>query len=218
MEQARFDIRVLILWDGMLHALLYVIACLGLWLLWQTRNEFTARGADRRLLANALVGFGVWHILDSILSHWVLGIHRIRMDVDNPVFWDLLWFILFGIIPAVIGWKIRRSGADVGGRLMNSPLALILAVCLGGPLAALPPQDQTEAIVLFRPGIAEPEALAAIITVGGRVIASDPSGQMWFVDLALSRNRSKLYSYGAVLVTSSVLPLGCFSWTKRSSA
>lgn len=84
-EQARHDIRVLILWDGIFHVLMYIIAGVGFWLLWRARREWASKDADRRLFANALIGFGGWHILDSVLSHWILGIHRIRMDVDKPV-------------------------------------------------------------------------------------------------------------------------------------
>ena len=161
-EQARQDIRVLILWDGIFHLLMYVVAGIGLWLLWRARKEFPAAGADRRLFSNALIGFGVWHIVDSILSHWVLGIHRIRMDVDNPLFWDLLWFVVFGLVPVTIGWMMRRGGPKGSGRLMSSPLALVMAAIIAGPISALPPPDQTQVVVLFRPDITEQQAVAAL--------------------------------------------------------
>ena len=133
------DIRVQILADGLFHVLMYVIAAVGLWLLWRTRREFAAAGADRLLLANALIGFGVWHILDGILSHWILGIHRIRVDVENKLFWDLLWFFVFGVAFVAAGWWMRRSrgpGASGGMRRRMAPAALVLAVLVAGPLAA----------------------------------------------------------------------------------
>jgi uncharacterized membrane protein len=213
-EQARQDIRVLILWDGLFHVLMYIITGIGLWLLWRARKEFSATGADRRLFANASIGFGIWHILDSFLSHWILGIHRIRMDVDNPLFWDLLWFVVFGVVPIIIGWFVRRGGTDHDPYVMSSPLAFVLAVVVAGPLAALPPPDQTQVVVLFRPDITEQQAFAAIIAVDGRMLGSDPSGQLWAVDMASGGNPSELYRYGAMLVSNSLLPLGCFNWTR----
>lgn len=212
-EQARQDIRVLILTDGLFHALMYAIAALGLWLLWRGRREFALGGADRRLLANALIGFGVWHVLDGVLSHWVLGIHRIRMDTDNPLFWDLTWLAVFGVVPLAIGWLMRRGGGRAG-RAMSSPLALVLAVLAAGPLAALPPPNQTQVVVLFRPDVTQHQALAAVMAVNGRFIGADPSGQVWALDMAAGGNPNDLYRYGALLVSSSLLPLGCFSWTK----
>jgi hypothetical protein len=29
------------------------------------------------------------------------------MDVDNPLFWDVIWFLIFGVVPVVVGWLIR---------------------------------------------------------------------------------------------------------------
>jgi hypothetical protein len=200
--------------DGLFHVLMYVIAGIGLGLLWRARTEFSSPGADRRMFANALIGFGVWHIIDSILSHWVLGIHRIRMDVDNPLLWDLLWFIVFGIVPTVIGWMARRDGSVGGWRPPRSTIALLLAVGVMGPLSILPPADQSQVIVLFRPEINEKEAAAAIAKLNGRLVGSDSSGQMWAVDMGPDGNPLEFYRYGAMLVSNSLLPLGCFNWTK----
>ncbi|WP_420962390.1 DUF2243 domain-containing protein [Brucella sp. IR073] len=213
-EQARQDIRVLILWDGIFHMLMYVITGMGLWLLWRARKEFPAKGADRRLFANALIGFGGWHVIDGVLSHWILGIHRIRMDVDNPLFWDLLWFAIFGVVPAVIGFMMRRGGTSGKGRFVRSPAILALAAAIAGPLAALPPPDQTQVVVLFRPGITEQEAFAAIAAAGGSMIGADASRQLWAIDMASGGNPSEFYRHGALLVSNSLLPLGCFNWTR----
>src|SRR5690606_1536758 len=70
------DVRFQVLMDGYFHLLMYAIAALGLWLLWRARRSFEAPGASRRFLAYFLIGFGVWHGLDAVASHWVLGIHR----------------------------------------------------------------------------------------------------------------------------------------------
>jgi uncharacterized membrane protein len=211
-EQARQDIRILILADGLFHVLMYVITGVGLWLLWRSRQEFSASGADRLLIADALIGFGVWHILDSVLSHWVLGIHRIRMDVDNPLFWDLLWFALFGIVPLAAAWIVRRKRAS-GRRLLTSPLALAVATVAAGALAALPPRHQTQVVALFRPDIAEQQAFAAIMAVDGRIVGSDASGQLGAVEMPPGSNPNELYRYGAILVSNSLLPLGCLNRT-----
>lgn len=214
LEQARRDIRVLIMTDGLFHVLMYLVAAAGLWLLWRARDEFAAAGADRRLFANALIGFGAWHIIDAILSHWVLGIHRIRMDADNPLVWDLLWLALFGIVPAVVGWLLRRDGRGTGRRALGSPVALALAVAVAGPLAALPAPADTTIVVLFRPGISQAQAFAAMDAVDGRLVWSDSSEQVWAIDLATGGDSSLLYRHGALLVSNSLLPAGCFDWIR----
>jgi len=47
-------------------------------------------------------------VLDALLSHWLIGIHRIRMDVAYPLPCDVAWGILFGVAPLAIGLRLRR--------------------------------------------------------------------------------------------------------------
>ncbi|WP_173087500.1 DUF2243 domain-containing protein [Devosia sp. 1635] len=211
LEQARQDLRVLVMTDGLFHLLMYIVTAIGLWLLWRSRQAFAEPGADRLLLAMALLGFGTWHIIDAVLSHWLLGIHRIRMDVDNPLFWDLLWLAIFGIVPFVAGLLLRRRPTG-GRRLMSSPLALVLAVVVAAPLAALPTPGLDSVMVMFRPGVTPGEALTAIQQSGARLLWSDPNNQLWAVDLSQGGNTTALYQNGALLVSNSILPLGCLDW------
>ncbi len=212
-ESARADIRFLIMTDGLFHVLMYVIAAIGLWLLWRSRQEFSARGADRLLLAHALIGFGVWHIIDSVLSHWILGIHRIRMDADNPLFWDLLWFVLFGILPAVIGIMLPRGGS--GGTRLRAHTALVGAVFIAAPLAALPPSnDEGAVMVVFRPGVSPAEAMAGLAAVDGRLIWSDASGAVWAVQMPENASANAFYRHGALIVSNSLVPAGCLDWMR----
>lgn len=103
--------------DGWFHLRMYAVAGLALYLLWRARVEYARPRADRVLWANVLVGFGTWHALDGMLVHGLLGWHHIRMDVANPVPWDLLWLALFGLAPLVAGWWLRQrvDGARVSG-------------------------------------------------------------------------------------------------------
>lgn len=213
-EAAAFrDIRVQILADGLFHALMYVIALGGLLLLWRGRRAFADAGVDRLLLANALIGFGVWHMFDGVLSHWILGIHRIRMDVENKLIWDLLWFVVFGVAFAAVGWWLRRGGSGGGGvRKVVTPVALALAVLVAGPIAALPPPGVTTVMVLFKPGTTLSAVLEAVVAVDGRTVWHDPSGQLWAIDLGTAGNPIGLYRHGAMLVSNALLPVGCFNW------
>ncbi|NUB05696.1 DUF2243 domain-containing protein [Azospirillum sp. Vi22] len=205
------DIRIQILADGLFHAAMYVVAAVGLWLLWRSRRRFAEPGADRLLFANALIGFGVWHILDGVLSHWLLGIHRIRMDSANPLLWDLLWFVVFGVAVVAAGWRLRRSGGTGGGG-RAAPGALTLAVLMAVPVAALPPPGVTTVMVLFQPGTTAPDVFAAVAAVDGRTVWQDSSGQLWAIDLGEGGNPTALYRHGALLVSNTLLPTGCLDW------
>ncbi|MFP5512884.1 MAG: DUF2243 domain-containing protein [Alphaproteobacteria bacterium] len=217
-DPAFADIGIQILADGLFHALMYGIAAVGLWLLWRGRRGLAEVGG-RRLMGWALVGFGVWHMLDGLMSHWLLGLHRIRMDVDNTLFWDLLWFFAFGVAVAAAGWWLARTGTGHGGggmRRTAAPLLLALAAGVAGAVAALPPPGGTATLVLFRPGMTPVEALTALAALDGRTVWSDPSGQIWAIDLPEGGSALGLYRKGALLISNGVVPAGCLDWFRSA--
>ncbi|WP_140987069.1 DUF2243 domain-containing protein [Asticcacaulis tiandongensis] len=90
LEAAGADLSRMILYDGLFHALMYVLMLAGLVMLWRQRPHLD-NGSRVRVLSAVLFGFGLWHVLDAVLSHWILGLHRIHPESDNPLFWDLFW-------------------------------------------------------------------------------------------------------------------------------
>ncbi len=203
------DIRAQILADGLFHLLMYVLALAGLWTLWRGRHY--AGGAGRLLLANAAIGFGAWHVVDAVLSHWVLGIHRIRLDTEYLLFWDLLWFAAFGLAFLALGWWLRRSDGGLGGR--RAVGALVLAVLLGGPIAALPPPDASTVMVFFAPGTTPARVFAGIEAVDGRILWSSADGAVWALDVKDRSRTGLLYRHGAWFISNSALAAGCLAWT-----
>src|SRR5690606_13404379 len=104
----------------------------------------------------------------AILSHWITGIHRIRIDSSNPLSWDLAWFFVFGVVPAVIGLMTRRGTGSGHGTLTASALAA--ATLAGGIWAAQSPAEAGTAIAVFRPGLSEGEVMQAIGASGGSLV------------------------------------------------
>lgn len=219
------DLRVQILADGVFHLLMYVIAIAGLWALWRTRRR-QAWPAANALLAQALIGFGLWHVVDAVLSHWLLGLHRIRMDSDMPLVWDVAWLVLFGIVPLVAGWWLRgraRHGADgsSGGDPMARPhgraavAGLALSVLVAGPIAALPSPDTRQVAVLVSPARIN-ALLDGVESIGGGITWADAGGGLWVFTLPDGADASQLYGHGALFVTRSAAALGCLAWTRRA--
>lgn len=212
-EEPFGELRFQILADGLFHALMYVLALVGLWLLWRALPVASRPGADRFLLANALIGFGVWHMVDGIMSHWVLGIHRIRMDSEMPLFWDLLWFVLFGVLFTVVGWLLRRGASNRTGGAAPAVLALVAILTGAGTIPR--PADTSTVMVVFRPGVTPAQAFAAMAAADGRLVWSDPADNVWAVDLPRGQGVAELYRGGALLVSGSLLPLGCLDWFRN---
>lgn len=206
------DLRLQVLWDGWFHALMYLIALAGLAGLWRVHR----RGAGNwgwPLVGAVLVGFGIWHVVDTLLSHWLLGIHRIRIDSPNPLAWDLLWLALFGIAPLLLGWRLRR--ADGGSGMHGAAAMLVLGVATSGAgaWALLPPAQTQFATVVFAPGAGPREVFAALDALDARLVWSDRAMGVVVVAVAQER-RWDFYRHGAWLVSGAGAPAGCFNWSK----
>lgn len=209
------DLRLQLMADGLFHAWMYVIAVIALAKLWRARAAAAQAGAAHRLWGTALLGFGAWHVLDAVLSHWVTGIHRIKVDSPMPLAWDLLWFFAFGLLPAAIGWRLLRGRGPHAGGGGPAAAALGLSALVAGPLAAWPAaSDPTQVVVLFAPGVSSSEAFNALAAVDARVVWVDGSGGLWAVRLDDPVRAWQLYGRGAMLVSNSGFSLGCLSWTR----
>ena len=202
------DIKVQILADGLFHVLMYVVAAIGLWKLWKVRAAVPS--GDRILLASAAFGFGIWNVIDATLFHWVLELHHIRLDT-NPLLWDLLWFVVFGLAFVALAWWLWRGTDTLGGTA--GARALVLAVLVGGPVAALPPQDVDTVMVFFKPGTTPAQVFAGIDAVDGRILWAAPKGDVWALDVRDQAKTALLYRHGAYLVSNSRLAIGCVAWT-----
>jgi uncharacterized membrane protein len=209
------DLRAQVLADGLFHALMYLVACIGLVMLWRSRPALQERGAGKAIAGAMLLGFGVWHVLDAVLSHWLTGIHRIRPDAANPLAWDLGWLAAFGLLPLAVGWWIaRRPRGGAGGRTAAATLGL--SALLAGPVAALGPGSGDQVMVLFGPGTSGAAAFEALVDIDARVLWVDRSGGLWAVKLAEPGAARQLYRSGAWLVTDAPLALGCISWSSAA--
>jgi uncharacterized membrane protein len=219
--QAAQDLRTQLLADGLFHALMYLLAVVALWGLWRRRAALGFAGAGPVLWGMALIGFGTWHVLDAVLSHWLLGIHRIRMDSPQPLLWDLGWFVVFGLAPLVMGaWALRRRGppddGGVGGG-RAAAVSLALAALVAGPLAARAPQGADQTVVLFAPGVSAGQAHQALAAAQARIVWVDDSGGVWGVALDDPSARWALYRRGALWVGQGAFAGGCVSWTRRAA-
>ena len=204
------DLRLQILWDGWFHALMYVLAALALIGLWRGRARAAGPGAT---LGALLAGFGAWHVLDAILSHWLLGIHRIRLDSAYPLAWDLGWFLGLGLLPILLGrWIAGRP--DHGGPPPAITVALLGAVGLGeGTWAAQPTAGQPFRTIVFAPGVDPETALARAGFTQDDLIWTDPLSQVTVARTGAG-DPWRLYLAGALLVGGTGVPAGCFNWTR----
>jgi uncharacterized membrane protein len=200
------NLRMQILADGIFHAFMYVVALIGLLLFWRSRRV-AAELSGRLYLANFLIGFGVWHIIDAVIVHWILGLHRIRPGSNDMLFWDLLFFAV-GVIILLVGLYLR-----IRKQLKYPPIAVVLAimVVLSGFIAAVPWKNTNVVTVVFRPDITIPEVFAAASAVDARLMWNNKAGNIWIFSVPDTKSALQLYRKGAWFVGGSLFGVGCFT-------
>lgn len=213
------DLRGQVMADGLFHALMYVVAAVGLWQLLAARRSLGEAAAGRAFLGAVLVGFGGWHAVDAVFSHWLTGIHHIRMDVDNPLPWDIGWLVVFGLVPIALGVAmLRRSGTRGAAGRDAVTLSLLLAstTLASGWLAARPVTDGPGTVaVVLAPGATAQQLLQAVAHTDTRIVGSDASGRVWVLAPDPSLGLLQLYRHGAMYVSGALTPAGCSAWLQR---
>lgn len=208
------DVRTQVLWDGYFHALMYLTAAVGLAGLWRAHRG-ALEVSRRRLVGALLLGFGLWHVVDGVLSHWLLGIHRIKLDSQVPLIWDLTWFFGFGVVPLVVGVLMVRGGARGRPRpaARLSLLALTAAAVGAGAWALRPPSDQPFTTIVFGADLRPAQVVAALASLDARLVWADAAMGVVVAEVAPER-RWDFYAEGALLVSGSGVPAGCFAWSR----
>ncbi len=196
-----------ILADGLFHIAVYLLTVLGLIMLWQSRGELGRLGSGRRIVAYSFVGFGLWNIIDIVGFHWLAGIHRVRVDVPDPLPWDLAWLAVLGVAPLLVGAWLRLISRS-HGRGRGAAAALSIAVMVAGGATLIPVTGGRGSIVVFRPDVSPAEAFVAVAAAGGLVSDVSPSGRSMIVALPDADARWTLFRHGALLVGGGALA-GC---------
>ena len=206
------DIRNQILMDGLFHILMYFVAAYGLFRLWRARHALRRPGAGRSVAGGALLGFGVWNVVDVIGFHWMIGIHRIRVGVPDPLLYDLGWLAAFAVPPLLVGWWMLMKPGGPAGRFPAALLALLTPTAAA--LAALPAPDGRTAVALFVPGSSASAMLDTAARADARLLWVDPTtGLAAFIsDRPLAARR--LYGRGVIVASRSTALAGCLAWAR----
>ena len=102
------ELSVQVLADGLFQGVMLLLLFAGLVRLVQCRHQLARHGGDLRVLGHALLGFGAWPFIDSLLLNGLLGLHRVRTDVAVPLVWDAAWLLMFGVTFLFVGWRLGR--------------------------------------------------------------------------------------------------------------
>ncbi len=99
--------KVNMVWDGLFHAVVWIVTALGIALLWRAMARTDAVRSGRVLMGAILLGFGLFNLIEGIVDHHLLHVHHVyeRLGVSA---WDYL-FLASGIALIATGWLMIRS-------------------------------------------------------------------------------------------------------------
>ncbi len=105
------NLQVNTLWDGIFHSLTYVLTAVGLALFWRAARRPHTRWSGKMLAGSLLVGWGLFNLIEGLVSHQILGIHHVneRAPQAQWLYWDL-GFLAWGAAMLLIGWLLLRAG------------------------------------------------------------------------------------------------------------
>jgi len=105
--------------DGIFHAATWVAVAVGICILWRRTTDWRWAMSGRALIGWMLVGWGLFNLVEGVVDHHILTIHRVREGVNHQRAYDL-GFLAVGALLVLAGWALTRSNQarlrDGGGR------------------------------------------------------------------------------------------------------
>ncbi len=107
------NLQINTLWDGLFHVVTYIFTVVGLFYLWHTLNRSGEVRPMRGLIGAMLMGWGIFNLVEGLISHHLLQIHHVRSGPDEMLY-DV-GFLVWGAVMLVGGWLLTRRTSEVNG-------------------------------------------------------------------------------------------------------
>jgi uncharacterized membrane protein len=106
--------------DGLFHALTWILVFVGVLALAEISRS--GRQVSRiTLLGWMAVGWGAFNLVEGVINHHILQIHRVRPAAENPAAYDI-GFLVLGALLVLGGLAVQRldSGDRPEGEMAGS--------------------------------------------------------------------------------------------------
>jgi Predicted membrane protein (DUF2243) len=103
-------------WDGLFHALTWVITLVGIL---QLRSAAYARDpvpSAQAFTGQLILGWGIFNLVEGVIDHQILGLHNVR-EVPNYTVYNLTFLAVGGVLFIPLGWLLMRAGSRVGAEV-----------------------------------------------------------------------------------------------------
>ncbi len=105
------NIEINMFWDGMFHALTWVMTAIGIALLWKAARRVDVPWLGKVFVGALFLGWGLFNLIEGIIDHQLLNLHHVYEAQGQSKF-DYL-FLLSGVVFIVGGLMAIRSQRDV---------------------------------------------------------------------------------------------------------
>lgn len=95
-------IKINMAWDGYFHLGVWLLTLAGIVLLWHSAAASGHRRSGAGLAGAMLAGWGVFNLVEGVINHHVLGLHRVHEYSSAGLLWDL-GFLASGLVLLVVG-------------------------------------------------------------------------------------------------------------------
>ncbi|WP_100400042.1 DUF2243 domain-containing protein [Bacillus sp. FJAT-44742] len=102
------DRTIEIISDGIFHFAVTITMIAGALILWLGGKPTDLSKGIRYVISGLLIGGGTFNLIEGIINHHILQIHRVRPDAENPLLYDLA-FLASGAVLLIAGLLIRKT-------------------------------------------------------------------------------------------------------------
>lgn len=95
-------------WDGLFHAFTWIMAAVGLTLLWRAGHNPNVDGSTPTFVGSLSLGWGLFNLVEGTIDHQILKIHHVHPGT-NQLAWDV-GFLGFGALLVGVGWGLIAAG------------------------------------------------------------------------------------------------------------
>jgi uncharacterized membrane protein len=94
--------------DGLFHVGTLALTVIGVAILWSARRDIRTWWSTRGFVGLIVAGWGLFNVVEGLINHQILGVHRVKENAGNLLAWDLA-FLAWGAIMLAGGWMLYRS-------------------------------------------------------------------------------------------------------------
>ncbi|MBT2694089.1 DUF2243 domain-containing protein [Bacillus sp. ISL-55] len=106
------NIQLEIFTDGLFTALFSALLLWGGVKIFQDARKNRLGSSWRIFLGGIFIGGGAFNLVEGIVDHHILQVHRVKPLAENPLMYDLA-FLAMGALLVIIGFMIKRLEQNV---------------------------------------------------------------------------------------------------------